>query len=166
MFKIYIGFFHLVQELWFENLICINFNECDSITNLYIYIYISKSWSVAFIVATLQLRHISVHIIIFYLFNFPIIVFNIYLFLIFKLLQPFSLPYLFISPLNSTLISFILFPFTFLYFCLFLFTPSNYKFVTISSILHIAIPHKNMLFLSLSLSQFFGGFFIFLTSLL
>ena len=35
MFKIYIGFFHLVQELWFENLKCINFNECDSITNLH-----------------------------------------------------------------------------------------------------------------------------------
>ena len=34
MFKIYIGFFHLVQELWFENLKSINFNECDSITNL------------------------------------------------------------------------------------------------------------------------------------
>ena len=135
--------------------------------SIYIYIYISKSWSVAFIVATLQLSHINVHVIIFYLFNFLIIVFNIYLFLIFTLLQPFSLPYLFISPLPSTLISFTLFPFIFLYFCLFLFTPSNYKFVTISSILHIAIPHKNRLFLSLSLSlNFFGGFFIFLTSLL
>ena len=40
MFKIYIGFFHLVQELWFENLKGINFNECDSITNIYIYIYL------------------------------------------------------------------------------------------------------------------------------
>ena len=27
MFKIYIGFFHLVQELWFENSKCINFND-------------------------------------------------------------------------------------------------------------------------------------------
>ena len=35
MFKIYIGFFHLVQELWFENLKRINFSECDSITNLH-----------------------------------------------------------------------------------------------------------------------------------
>ena len=128
---------------------------------IYIYIYISKSWSVAFIVATLQLSHINVHVIIFYLFNFLIIVFSIYLFLIFTLLQPFSLPYLFISPLPSTLISFTLFPFIFLYFCLFLFTPSNYKFVTISSILHIAIPHKNRLFLSLSLSQFFWWIFYF-----
>ena len=39
---------------------------------------ISKNWSVAFIVATLQLSHISVHVIIFFLSNFPIIVFNIY----------------------------------------------------------------------------------------
>ena len=34
MFKIYIDFFHLVQELCFENLKRINFSECDSITNL------------------------------------------------------------------------------------------------------------------------------------
>ena len=112
--------------------------------------------------------------------NFLIIFFNIF-FLIFTLLQLFSLPYyfisplllqsfslpcLFISPLPFTLISFFLFPFIFLYFCLFLFTPSYYKFVTISSILCIVFPHqKNG---SLSLSQFFGGFFyfIFLASLL
>ena len=124
----------------------------------------------------------------FYFFRFSykhIIVFNIYFFLIFTLLQPFSLPYhfispllqsfslpyLFISPLPPTLISFFLFPFIFLYFCLFLFTPSYYKFVTSSSILCIVFPHQKKWFslsLSLSLSQFFGGlfYFIFLASLL
>ena len=63
------------------------------------------------------MNHINVHVIIFFLFNFPIIVFNINFFIIFTLLQPLSLPYLFISPLPSTLISFIIFPFIFLYFC-------------------------------------------------
>ena len=133
----------------------------------FIYLYISKSWSIEFIVATLQLSHISIHVIIFFLLfltNSSIIVFNIF-FLIFTLLQPFSLPYrfispllqsfslpyLFISPLPSTFISFFLFPFIFLYFCLFLFTPSYYKFVTIYSILCIVFPHKKKRF-SLSLS--------------
>ena len=102
-----------------------------------------------------------------FLSNFPIIVFNIF-FLIFTILQPFSLPYhfisplllqsfsllyLFISPLPSTLISFFLFPFIFLYFCLFLFTLSYYKFVTISSILCIVFPHKKKKWFSLSLSH-------------
>ena len=122
----------------------------------------------------LQLYHINIHVIIFFLSNFPIIVFNIYFFLIFiflqlfsfpyifislLLLQPFSLPYLFISPLPSKLISLIfLFPFIFLYFCLFLFTPSYYKFVAISSILCIVFPHnKNIV--SLSFSLIFGDFF-------
>ena len=103
-----------------------------------------------------------------------------FIFLIFRLLQPFSLPYrfisplllqsfslpyLFISPLPSTLISFFLFPFIFLYFCLFLFTLSYYKFVTISSILYIVFPHKKKV-PSLSLSKFFGGFFIFFSNFL
>ena len=66
------------------------------------------------------------------------------------LLQSFSLPYLFISPLPSTLISFFLFPFIFLYFCLFLFTLFYYKFVTISSILCIVFSHKKNCSLSLS----------------
>ena len=105
----------------------------------------------------LKLSHISIHFIIFFLSNFPIIVFNIYFFNIYTL-QPFTLPYLFISPLLSTLISFFHFPFIFLYFCLFLFTPSYYKFVPISSILCIVFPKKKG---SLSLSQFFGGFFYF-----
>ena len=106
--------------------------------------------------------------VFFFFSNFLIIVFNIYLFLIFTLLQPFSLsyhfisplllqsfslPYLFISTLPSTLISLFLFPFIFLYFCLFLFTPSYYKFVTISFILCKVFPHKKKRFpLSLSLS--------------
>ena len=50
--------------------------------------------------------------------------------------------------------------FVVLYFCLFLFTPSYYKFVTISSILCIVFPHKKMV-PSLSLSKFFGGYFYF-----
>ena len=76
--------------------------------------------------------------------------------------QIFSLPYLFISPLPSTLISFFLFLFIFLYFCLFLFAPSYYNFVTISSILCIVFPHKKKVpSLFLSLSKFFGGFFYF-----
>ena len=47
-----------------------------------------------------------------------------------------------------------------LYFCLFLFTPFYYKFVTISSILCIVFPLKKKVS-SLSLSKFFGGFFYF-----
>ena len=150
---------------------------------LYIYLYISKSWSVVFIVTTLQLSHVSINVIIFFLSNFPI--FLTFIFLIFTLLQPFSplyhfifplllqsffLPSLFISTLPSTLISFFLFPFIFLYFCLFLFTPSYYKFFIISSILCIVFPHKKkkkVPSLSLSLSlNFLVDFFIFLTSLL
>ena len=76
------------------------------------------------------------------------------------LLQSFSLPYLFIFPLPSTLISFFLFPFIFLYFCLFLFTLFYYKFVTISSILCIVFSHKKKLF-SLSLFlNFLVDFFL------
>ena len=111
--------------------------------------------------------------------KFSIIVFNIY-FLIFTLFEPFSPPYhfifplllqsfslsyIFISPRPSTLISFFLFPFIFFYFCLFLFTPFYYKFVTISFILSIVFSYKKKGSLSLSLN-FFGGFFIFLVSLL
>ena len=130
---------------------------------LYIYLYISKSWSVVFIVTTLQLSHVSINVIIFFLSNFPI--FLTFIFLIFTLLQPFFLPYLFISSLPSTLISFFLFPFIFIYFCLFLFTHSYYIFVTISSILCIVFPYKKRFSLSLSLN-FLVDFFIFLASLL
>ena len=137
-----------------------------------LYLYISKSWTIVFIAVTLQLSHISVYVVIFFLSNFPIIVFNIffliftplqpfsfpYLFISPLLLQPFSLPYLFISSLPFKLISFFLYPFIFLYFCLFLFTPSYYKFVTISSILCVVFPHnKNVV--SLSLSHFWRFFF-------
>ena len=67
--------------LWFSNLTLIILNDILSIyLSIYIYIYISKSWNITFIVATLQLSHISVYVIIFFLFNFPIIVFNIYFF--------------------------------------------------------------------------------------
>ena len=77
------------------------------------------------------------------------------------LLQYFSLPYLFISPLPSTLISFFFFPFIFLYFCLFLFTLSYYKFVTISSILCIVFPHRKNGSLSLSLKIFWWIFYFY-----
>ena len=83
-----------------------------------------------------------------------------------------SFPYIFISPVPSTLLSLFIFPFIFLYFCLFIFTSSYCKFVILSSILCIVFPHKKLsLSLSLSLSHthtiFFGVFFfIFPTSLL
>ena len=115
------------------------------------------------------------HYLFFFNTNFSVIVFNIF-FLIFTLLQPFSLPYLFIcslllqpfslsyifiSPLPSKLISFFLFPFIFLYFCFFLFTSSYYKFVTISFILCIVFPHnKKVLSLSLSLKFLVDFFFL------
>ena len=95
-----------------------------------------------------------------------------YLFISPLLLQPFSFPHLLISPLPITLISFFILPFIFLYFCLFLFTPFYYKFVTISFILCIVFPYKKKgslsipLSLSLTDTQFLGGFlfFIFLAS--
>ena len=79
-----------------------------------------------------------------------------YLFISSLLLQPFSFPHLLISPLPITLISFFILPFIFLYFSLFLFTPSYYKFVTISFILCIVFPYKKKrfsLYPSLSLSH-------------
>ena len=45
-----------------------------------IYIYIYINWSTTFIIAMLQLSHISIHVINFFLSNFLIIVFNIYIF--------------------------------------------------------------------------------------
>ena len=106
-------------------------------------------------------------IFLIYLFTFTITLFTLlqpfsfpYHFISPLFFQFFSLPYLFISPLPSTLISFFFFPFIFLYFCLFFCTLSYYKFVTISSILWLVLPHKTKV-LSLFLSQFFGGFFFF-----
>ena len=107
-------------------------------------------------------------------FQFSYNCFLTFFFLIFTLLQPFflpyhfisplllqffSLPYLFISPLPFTLISFFIFPFIF-YFCLFLFTPFYYKFVTIFSILFIVFSHNKKD--SLSLSNFWWIFLFFL----
>ena len=87
----------------------------------------------------LQLSHISVYVIIILLFNFPIIFFNIYSF--FKkylhFLQHFYIPYFFISPLPSTIISPFIFLFIFLFFfCSFLFTTFYYKFITLFHSLH------------------------------
>ena len=65
-------------------------------------------------------------------------------------------PYLFISPLPFTLISFFIFLFIFLYFSLFLFTLSYYKFVTTCSILCIVFLTKKKV---LSLSIFWWIFF-------
>ena len=139
-----------------------------------IYFYISKSWSVTFIVATLQLSYISVHIIIIFLSNFPIIFFLTFtLFLkkyIFSLSPTSFYPYLFIFPLSTTLYINILFisplpftlpfhlpttlyiniilhlPFFFFFFCPFLFTTSYYKFVILSSIFYNLFPHKKKRF--------------------
>ena len=100
---------------------------------------------------------------------------------LFTLLQPFSFPYHFISPLFFS--SFLPpLPFhlpTILYinivlplslhlplFCLFLFTPSYYKFVTISSILCIVFPHKKKVHSFSLFLNFLVDFFIFLASLL
>ena len=47
-------------------------------------LYIFKSWSVAFIVAALQLSHISIHVIIIFFPNFPIIFFFYVYFFLFK----------------------------------------------------------------------------------
>ena len=128
----------------------------------FLYLYISKSWSVAFIVAMLQLSYISIHVIIIFLFNFPITFFNIYSF--FKYLhffQLFSIPYLFISPLPFTFISLFIFPFIlfFFFFCLFLFTLSYYKFVTLFHSLHTFPSPKKKKKGSLSFSIFLVDFY-------
>ena len=129
---------------------------------IYIYIFISKNWSVTFIVVMLLLSYISVHAIILFLFRFSIIFFNIYSFffkyLYFLPLLPFHLPTTFYF--NITLHLSLHLPL----FCLFLFTPFHYKFAVLSSILYIVFPHQKKK--KKALSQFYGGFFIFLASLL
>ena len=82
--------------------------------NLNLYLYIFKSWSIG----TLQLSYISVHVIIFFFSNFLIIFFLTFTYFlkIFNTLQHFLFPYLFISPLSSTLISPFIFSLIFLYF--------------------------------------------------
>ena len=97
----------------------------------------------------------------FFFSNFPtIFFFNIYSFFKYlHFLRPFSISYLFISPLPFTLISLFIFPFIFFFFCPFLFTLSYYKFVILSSILYILFPHKKRLSLSL---KFLVDFLFFL----
>ena len=110
----------------------------------------------------LQLSHISIHVIIIFLFNFPIIFFNIYSFFKYlHFLQLFSIPYLFISLLPFTFISLFIFPFIFFFFfCLFLFTLSYYKFVTLFHSLHtFPSPKKKKKVLFLSLSIFLVDFY-------
>ena len=81
------------------------------------------------------------HIIILFFSNFSLIflTFNFF-YKYFHLLQPFSLPYLFISPLPSTLISLFIFPFIFSYF---VFSYSHYFIINLSffSILYIVFFH-------------------------
>ena len=135
----------------------------------------------------LQLSHISIHVIIVFLSNFPIIFFFPFTHFLKKIftLAPtpsptFSSPH---YPLPSTLISFFISPLPFTlpfhlpttfylnitlrlslhlpFFCHFLFTTSYYKFIIISSILYIFFPHKKG-FLSLSLSLSLNLWWIFL----
>ena len=129
----------------------------------YYCIYISKSWSIAFIVVTLQLSRISINVIILFSCQFSYNFFNSHLFfLIFTL----SLTFLILLPfhlsttlyLNITIYLFFHLPL----FCLFLFTLSYYKFVILCSILCIVFPHKNVIYLSLSLSLSIFCEFLFL----
>ena len=133
-------------------------NFCSTYNTVHLYLYISKSWNVTFIVDTLQLNHISVHVIIFFIFNFPIIFLTLlihFFFSFFKYLhsQTFLLP----LPLHllTTLYFNIILPLSLYFplFCLFLFSHSYYKFVIFSFILCIVSLHKKS-FLSLSLSIF------------
>ena len=127
-------------------------------------LYISKSWSVAFIVSTLQLSHISVHLIIIFFPNFPIIVFNIYFLFYFNIytFSNLSPPLHFLLPTTLYINIILLLSLHLPLVCLFSFTLSYYKFVTIYSILCMVFFHKKKgsLSLSLSLSQFFDEFFI------
>ena len=127
------------------------------------------------------MTHISVHVIIIFLFNFPIyIFFNIYSFFkIFTLFPTFFYPLPFHSspyyPLPSTLTSLFIspLPFTLLFhlpttlylnitlrlslhlpffFCPFLFTTFYYKFITLFHFLHTFPSQKKKGSLSLALS--------------
>ena len=77
--------------------------------------------------------------------------------LLLHLLWPFPLP--FISLLLSTLMSFVLDPFLFLLFWLFLSPTSYYKFDSLTCTLYIFSPHKKVYY---SLSPFFFFFFFYL----
>ena len=97
-------------------------------------------------------------------FQFSYNFFNIYLFFKYLyFLQPFSIPYHFISPLPSTLILLFIFLFSVLSYS-YHFTinfPFSLPFFT-----YFSLTKKKKKKGSLSLSQFFGGIFIFLSSLL
>ena len=81
------------------------------------------------------------------------------LFLFHSFTIPFSLSYLFISPLPSILIALLfIFPFIFPYFVSSYSHHFTINLSFFSSILCIVFPHKKIL----SLSQFFGWFFFFL----
>ena len=82
----------------------------------------------------------------FFFFNFPIYCYTF---------SNFSLFYIFISPLLSTLILLFLYLFIFIYFWLFLFPSSYYKFTILVPILYIVFPHTKGCF---SLSIFFSHF--------
>ena len=128
-------------------------SEYDQIIsrNLFSYLYISKSWSVVFIVPMLQLSHISIHVIIIFSFQFSYNFFNNFFLNIYTFFnQSPSLTF----HLSTTLYLNITIHLSFHLplFCLFLFTTSYYKFVIISSIFWIVFPSKKVISLSLSLS--------------
>ena len=126
---------------------------------MHIYIYISKSWSITFIVATLLLRHISSHVThllptlslsLSQLFFF-LLIFLTYCYT-FSNIFPSLLPFHF--PTTNYLISLFFYPFNFLYFWLFLFSSSYYKFPILSHIRCIVFSHIKCCF-----SQFFFSIF-------
>ena len=151
---------------------------CNSKLN-FIYIYISKSWSVEFIIPTLLLSHISSHITylskswsvefivtmlmlnqvsshITYLFSIIFLLFfdSFYLFInvvVYGYIFSNFPPSLlpFISPLLLTLISLFLFPLIILLFWLLLSLSSYYKFAKIFHSIHI-LSHQKVITLSLS----------------
>ena len=112
---------------WCDLVLCFNFFFffgsfllLNVILLCYKNLYISKSWSIIFIITALQLSHISIHVIITFVSNFPIIFLTFTFFYknnyTFSNLFPsftFSSP---LSPLSSTLILLFIFPFIFFYF--------------------------------------------------
>ena len=156
-------------------IVLVNFS---SIT-LLIYLYLSKSWSISFLVTMFLLSHIIHLFSIFSLiFNFFFLIFQLFviLFLTFLLSFTFSSPTT--NYLNITFPLSLYFPL----FLFFLFSSSYYKFTILFSILLMVFSHTKCsfsLFLSrfpqtksyFSLSYFFfpifdGIFYIFLVSLL
>ena len=139
-----------------------NFKNANNVLFI-IYLYIFKSWSIAFIVTIFLLSHISSHII----HPFSTFFFNSFFFLLLisqliVILSPtyyytFSFPNSFYLP----------------YFLLFLFPSSYYKFTILSLILHIVFSLTKsyfplFLFLKILFFHFFKHFKknIFLASLL